>query len=101
MGYLFLVAELSWQSSVVPNSRQGYSGCRISNFPDGEKEECLHDRGTLQAERMLGAVLHDRSLAVSTGSGKAVSPLKLGYLKLSGARSPIGTPCLCDSLSVV
>ena len=60
MGYLFLLAELSWQSSSVPNSRQGYSGCRISNFPDGGKEECLHDKGTTREAGRLRAVLHDR-----------------------------------------
>jgi len=53
MGYLPLLADLSWQTSAVPNSRQGYSGCRISIFPDGGKERCLHDKGAAREESWL------------------------------------------------
>jgi hypothetical protein len=43
-------------------------------LPDGGKGECLHDKGATREEGSLRAVLHDRSLAISTGSSMPVSP---------------------------
>ena len=100
MGYLFLLDELSWQSSAVPNSRQGYSGCRISNFPDGGRE-CLHDK-RLRGRRVGSERCYTTgSLAVSPGSGESVSPPNVLTCKAFRGTFAERPTCLCDSRSVV
>jgi hypothetical protein len=100
MGYLILMAELSWQISASPNSRQCHGDCRISNFPDGGEGECLHDKGSTREEGRLRAVLHDRSLAISTRSN--MRPISLTFWQVAPSWSRgLDASCLCDSLSGV